>query len=283
MTDAEVRALVERLSNQFGLTLVGSEGRDEIGPFVDLRLAGIEPAEGFTLRVQLGWRSVEATLILDTYAGQLVRAMNQTEPAKREQFCELAAETMRSGATVRLLINNSEQSLADPSTWPPSWQSLSLSVRRSPIALSDADAKFREMRNWAGASFAMFILFLPLDENMQAVEPDLELAGLPEGARTRVEVNRYERSRLNRAICIQVKGARCSVCGTDMAEVYGELGRDYIHVHHLNPLASMEPNYRVDPVRDLIPICPNCHAMAHRRSPPIPPDELSRMIRETPH
>jgi 5-methylcytosine-specific restriction protein A len=275
--------LAERLSSQFGLTFVVSEGTDENGPFVDLRPLGLEPPEGFKLRVQLGWRSVEASLILDTYSGQLVRAMNQTELARRKQFCELAAKTIGLGATVRLLINNSEQPIVDSSTWPPAWQSLSLSVRRSPLDLSDVNARMQEMRTWAGALLAMIVLLLPLNEDVPTVEPDMDLAGLPEGARTRVEVNRYERNRINRAICIQVKGTRCFVCATDLAQVYGEIGRDYIHVHHLIPLASKDSNYRVDPVRDLIPICPNCHAMAHRRSPPIPPEELTRMIRGTPH
>ena len=278
MIAKEVQAIAEKLTTQFGLTFGISEGKDELGPFVDLRPVDLEPPEGFKLRVQVGWRSVEVTFMLDAYSAQLLKAMNRAEAAKRELFSHMASETMRSGASVRLLINGSEQPLADPSAWPSSWNAFSLFVRRSPIDLSDGATRIREVEYWAGTSLALVMPFLPLDDDLASAEADAELAGLPEGGRTRVEVNRYERSRLNRAICIQVKGAKCSVCGVDMGDVYGEIGRDYIHVHHLIPLASMGPDYRVDPVRDLVPVCPNCHAMAHRRTPPIPIDELSRMV-----
>lgn len=279
MIAKEIQAIAEKLTSQFGLTFVASEGSNEIGPFVDLRPVDIEPAEGFKLRVQVGWRSVEVAFVLDAYSAQLLKAMNRAEPARREVFGHMAAEAMRSGVSVRLLINNSEQPLADPSTWPSSWNSFSLSLKRSPIDVSDSLTRIREMETWAKTSLALIMPFLPLDDDLAPAEADAELAGVPEGGRTRVEVNRYERSRLNRAICIQVKGTRCTVCGTDMGDVYGEIGQDYIHVHHLMPLASMGTDYRVDPVRDLVPICPNCHAMAHRRTPPISPDELSRMLR----
>ena len=47
-------------------------------------------------------------------------------------------------------------------------------------------------------------------------------------------------------------------------ERYGTLGRSFIHVHHLRELFQVPPGYIVDPVNDLRPVCPNCHAMIHR-------------------
>jgi 5-methylcytosine-specific restriction protein A len=64
--------------------------------------------------------------------------------------------------------------------------------------------------------------------------------------------------------CLAHHGARCSVCGFDFGAVYGERGEGYIHVHHLVPLAMITEATAVDPVRDLRPVCPNCHAMLHR-------------------
>lgn len=89
---------------------------------------------------------------------------------------------------------------------------------------------------------------------------------VPEGAVTRVEVNRYERSKWARAACLQKFGYRCQVCYLNFEERYGELGRDFMHVHHVVPLHEVAgiPNYRVVPIKDLRPVCPNCHAMLHR-------------------
>lgn len=88
----------------------------------------------------------------------------------------------------------------------------------------------------------------------------------PEGMTTRVEVNRYERSGWARSACLEHYGHRCQVCDVDFEERYGELGRGYMHVHHVIPLHQVAkiPNYRVHPINDLRPVCPNCHAMLHR-------------------
>lgn len=105
---------------------------------------------------------------------------------------------------------------------------------------------------------------------------------VPEGAGTRVEVNRYERSRWARAACLQHFGYRCQVCRLDFEERYGELGRDFMHVHHVVPLHEVadSPNYRVDPINDLRPVCPNCHAMLHRpKDRTLTVEELRELLR----
>ena len=83
-----------------------------------------------------------------------------------------------------------------------------------------------------------------------------------EGDRTTVRVSRSERDPAARTACIEHYGTACSVCGMDFGSVYGPLGAGYIHVHHLNPLSVSGPT-EVDPVQDLRPVCPNCHAMLH--------------------
>ncbi len=85
-----------------------------------------------------------------------------------------------------------------------------------------------------------------------------------EGALKQVYVNKYERDRSARNECIKVNGCICHVCGMDFEKVYGELGKGFIHVHHVVPIAAVGKEYFLDPVKDLIPVCPNCHAMLHR-------------------
>ena len=95
-----------------------------------------------------------------------------------------------------------------------------------------------------------------------------------EGSARTVLVNAYERDPKARVACIAHYGARCCVCLFEFGRVYGSLGKDYIHVHHLVPLATIAREYELDPIADLRPVCPNCHAMLHKQTPPLSLDEL---------
>lgn len=88
-------------------------------------------------------------------------------------------------------------------------------------------------------------------------------SALVEGARQAVMVNKYERNRLARLECIKAHGCSCIVCGFNFKEVYGELANGFIHVHHLVALCNIGIEHEVDPIRDLRPVCANCHAIIH--------------------
>lgn len=88
-----------------------------------------------------------------------------------------------------------------------------------------------------------------------------------EGAVKKIRVVAYERDKKARQACIEHYGAICCVCGLDFETQYGEIGKGYIHVHHLIPLSRIKQEYKVDPIKDLRPVCPNCHAMIHKMEP----------------
>ena len=100
-----------------------------------------------------------------------------------------------------------------------------------------------------------------------------------EGALRRITVNAYERDATARRACISHFGAACRVCGFDFGATYGELGSGFIHVHHTRPLSDVGAGYAVDPKRDLVPVCPNCHAMLHQTSPPLTVSELQKRLK----
>ncbi len=100
----------------------------------------------------------------------------------------------------------------------------------------------------------------------------------PEGAVERITVNAYERNPAARRDCIAHYGTACYVCGFKFSEFYGASLADFIHVHHLTPLSSLGRRYRVNPVRDLRPVCPNCHAVIHSRNPPLMVSEVKVKI-----
>jgi predicted HNH restriction endonuclease len=99
-----------------------------------------------------------------------------------------------------------------------------------------------------------------------------------EGSGEQILVNRFERSLEARNACIAHHGSTCQVCELDFSEKYGELGAGFIHVHHRVPIASVGTAYCVDPVNDLVPVCPNCHSMLHRREPPLEIEELRALV-----
>ena len=100
-----------------------------------------------------------------------------------------------------------------------------------------------------------------------------------EGAKRKVAVNAYERSASARQVCIDRYGYSCFVCGFNFEAKYGERGKHLIHVHHIVPLASIGTSYIVDPVKDLRPVCPNCHAVIHRTEPPCSIEELKGIVK----
>ena len=112
-----------------------------------------------------------------------------------------------------------------------------------------------------------------------SVYPD-ELKGSHyyEGPGERAIVNRYERSGEAREACLKYFGTSCFVCGLNLMLLYGEIARDLIHVHHLTAISTIGASYAINPETDLIPICPNCHAVAHRRTPPLTPVQIRKLL-----
>ena len=99
-----------------------------------------------------------------------------------------------------------------------------------------------------------------------------------EGATRSVTVNVFERDPSAREACIDHYGLTCVVCGFSFADFYGEIGEGFVHVHHLRELAAIGHEYEVDPIKDLRPVCANCHAMIHREMPAISIEELQARI-----
>lgn len=98
-----------------------------------------------------------------------------------------------------------------------------------------------------------------------------------EGARYSITSTAIERNPLAREACIAHHGCKCNVCNFDFGKVYGRLGDGYIHVHHRVEISTRSGEYKVDPIEDLVPLCPNCHAMAHRERPPVSLDRLKEI------
>ena len=101
-----------------------------------------------------------------------------------------------------------------------------------------------------------------------------------EGGRLTILVNAFERNTTARKRCLEHYGATCVVCGFNAQQKYGDHITEVIHVHHLKPLSSIGQGYIIDPISDLRPVCPNCHAVIHSRDPIFSIDELAALFQK---
>jgi len=117
------------------------------------------------------------------------------------------------------------------------------------------------------------------DETYPDELPTENTEELFEGIKRSVIVNSYERNSKARQLCVKHWKAICAVCSFDFEKTYGEIGKGFIHVHHLTPVSQIGKVYQVDPINDLIPVCPNCHSMLHKQEPPLTIDELKSRLK----
>ncbi|MDR7225062.1 HNH endonuclease [Aminobacter aminovorans] len=112
--------------------------------------------------------------------------------------------------------------------------------------------------------------------------PDEVIPGVKvfdEGSVTSVLVNKYERDPAARKECIAHYGVTCAACGLDFGERYGDRGKGFIHVHHRVRVSKLGKSHTVDPIKHLIPVCPNCHAMLHTVQDDMTVEALIELIR----
>jgi 5-methylcytosine-specific restriction endonuclease McrA len=104
-----------------------------------------------------------------------------------------------------------------------------------------------------------------------------------EGIRASSERSFFERNPALARRAKEVYGCACQVCGFDFVHVYGEIGRSFAEVHHLNPLSERPASEWTEAVltkiADVAVLCANCHRMIHRRRPALSLDELRSFMR----
>ena len=99
----------------------------------------------------------------------------------------------------------------------------------------------------------------------QIYPDDINLKILKDGAVKTITVNAFERNPIARQRCIEKYKSKCYICGFDFAKKYGIEFSGKIHVHHIIPLHELKVEYVIDPIKDLRPVCPNCHMILHSK------------------
>lgn len=238
---------------------------DEAGcPYVDIAPQGVHKNDSFHIRLTIGWRSLRGEFLPGAYAAPMVREMGSTHKEDKAVFSALIFLMRQEKSTLSMQVNKTEFDPCDPDEWPTDWERLSLEFEKTPLAVNTENSEDTEksLLHWGSRFIAAILALVPLEELEDEIDTNPE--GLPEGTVTRIAVNRYERSRFNRAACIEIHGHACKACKLDFGEQYGPIGEGFIHVHHVTPVSEIGPDYRINPATDLIPLCPNCHAIVHK-------------------
>lgn len=241
------------------------------------RLAGLAAGRGLVIALSRTMTGAAATVMPEDSAGALVRQLGRWAQDNLDAWRGAVEEIISQNVTLTVTVNH--EILDDPRN-PPSglWRAFGIECWGR-IPARTPDEITRSLITVASPALALALNgLLEQDEGNEL----LSFEPLPEGAVTTVKVNRYERNPINRIRCISYYGAECWACEFDFGKRYGPAAAGFIEVHHRVPVSAMGGEYMVDPIRDLVPLCSNCHSAAHRRNPPYQPSELRELLRLPP-
>lgn len=206
-------------------------------------------------------------------AGSLLYTMANTDEYKKKIFFQYIEVLSHEKAKVQFYVNN--EPITSLEQWPEIWRFFNCRIVLLPIPeVKDESELLNVLSDWMTHCISLVLSLLTIEETVS----DMEQIAQQEGNVRELLSKRYERSRINREICLAHKGYSCSVCGFNFLTTYGQLGKDFIEVHHTTPVSEMGDNYTIDIDRDLVPVCSNCHSMIHRKKPPLTVEELKAMI-----
>lgn len=219
------------------------------------------------LRVRSGVRLICA-IHPQKYAGNMLRTFANAGEEKQKAFTSYLDWFRTNADRVNISFDGK---VNDFSTWPDDWHGMEIVIKKLLENEGDEDTL---SPIWIEMATGLMLSLLDIVPVENEIRFDVE----EEGQEKIVQETRYERSRINRQLCLNKHGYSCQICGVNFEKIYGERGKGFIHVHHIVPVSQMDEAKVLDPVKDLIPVCPNCHAMLHRSDPPMTPDELRRIV-----
>ena len=230
---------------------------------LNIRLPELPKPYGLGIHIGDDYLSWRLELTLDHYSGFILDKMQASFQERKEMFFSFERLAKERNNKLSVLLNGSTLDNSGSAIW----KEFEIVVSKS---YSTQDSEFSSLAACL-LDFFCLILLLLIDETVWKSEQEIEGGSLGnyEGELSRVEINKYERNRYNRALCLAFYGFECRGCDSIMEEIYGPLGVNVIHVHHIVPVSQMGSSYRLDPIKDLIPLCPNCHTIVHRENPPL--------------
>jgi 5-methylcytosine-specific restriction protein A len=239
------------------------------GVVADVALGSVDPPSerGLYLCVSLALGHVRVRVVPGIFAQGLMTAVARELPSSGASLVAVARHLVSEGYVVSI----GERSVAHTDASTPIGEVFPIGIDL-PYAGSLGSDPDRFHATVASVLKALELTLVVVPYSISGAHGEIE------GERREELSTRIERSRANRAACLAIHGHSCAACGMLMAARYGEAARGLVEVHHLHPLASMEAPKPVDPQTDLVPLCPNCHRVAHLANPPYSPAQIRELI-----
>ena len=216
-------------------------------------------------------------LIIDIYpqkyAAGMLSDMQSAGKEKVGMFLKYIDLMRKNHAKVEMSVNQNLCDTIDEEIWQQTWKNLRLRINVIPDNDDQNDYETKLFSNWSDRAVGMMLTLLNI-EKLESAEKKYH-----EGGCNQILINKYERNPINRQLCLLANGYKCKICDFDFEKQYGKIGHEYIHVHHIEKISSYKDAYYLNPETDLIPVCPNCHAMLHREDPPMRPEALIEIIK----
>jgi 5-methylcytosine-specific restriction protein A len=268
-------SVLASLSAELGVELLSEENSvDRTNPY-SIRFSGLDDSKSFSLVIARSWKTTQVSFKADPFARDVLHYLCSQINERSKQVGAYLEANQSNYSSINLEIDgrpffgSSNNLSQDPSL---TFEVETLTSESS-IQYGLLNGQEEKLLRFA---VSMFASVLPIE--MVSYRHADEVVGYPEGAVSQVLVNKYERDPRNRKAAISLHGKSCMACGFNFQEKYGDLGDDYIVVHHTVPVSQMGNDYIVDPSTDLATLCANCHAMVHRQNPPISVLELSKLL-----
>lgn len=213
---------------------------------------------------------LKLTLHTGNYAVDILHLMESAANSRKGLFVKCWHKmNNKICCKTKVLINGKLIEESEFTSLDYSWEAFNISFESFPFYDPDDGNRIEVVSEHVCDLWAMLLSLIPYT-----------IEGKEEGQAYEKTLTAHERNPINRQLCLQLKGYACAVCGLKFEDVYGNIGHNYIEIHHTNPIADMGSNHVVDIVNELVPLCSNCHSMVHRRKPPYSVEELRKIISE---
>ena len=267
MSDFSPLAVCDILSEKSGLGIACQvDARDS--NHVEFFFADLPRANTFFFDLLVGWQTFKVVGRPGAFSRDLLRAMRLKGAADASAFLRIYGAIGSSKMRNSLKVNGESTDVVSADIWTKEWTSFEWTIEPelSQFAGKDGLDKLQVITDTLLRCIGAIVSLVPIHGRAKV-----------EGQIVTRTVEAYERDESLREDCLKFYGYTCQVCRFDFEKEYGREGKGFIEVHHIERLADRQLS-ETNPITDLIPLCANCHRMAHRRVPPYIPEEIRKMI-----